>query len=392
MSSNPPVDLYTSSIPASDSSLVGLIGTASPSPSLTYFNKSNPIFLCNLVDIASVVPEGDFEQLLSTGCNVKLKSIIGQSSGLEDQKFYLCGERKSDIVGRSNPALYNTEDRYVYVKRKNSNQFDKWIWIGNKYPADIVTIKGDIDNETTVWNGERLYGVYNYDFFYDAVKFDDPDYIPEEGSLIYVFYDNREDLSSPIEVYGGDINLGANYFLHTHRHSGEGGGEDEGTESTSVHTHSIISTYGIANDYFITRDITGLEAEIEPLNFCSLALGYKRQVFHQYYSQTRWASFLDYSDSYPRVNYIMRPGRWKSKGSDSWANRSANLIYDDYNRDYPDEYKRWIYGGFRFKNLDGVQNIDYIKSPIHDKYNYVTSLIFKENVKFPNRIDRKSHV
>lgn len=350
-----------------------------------YYESCPPLFLCNLIDTSAVISEGDFEQLLPTGCNIKLKSIIGISNGLPNQSFALCGERWQDVIGKN-----SSYDHFIYVKRKNSNTFDPWIWIGNKSSGEIETIESDIDNETTVWNGERIYGTYTFDEFYNTVKIS-TNYIPEEGSLIYVFYDNRSDTSHPIEVYGGDVNLGANYYIHKHRQCDEGGGEGYGTETDNVMLHTPIHTVELYEEYVITRDIRGIEAEVENVNYCYIGgsavnKGRFRQVIHQYFAQTRWASFLDYTISYPRVNYVMRPGRWKSKGSDSWSNRSGGLIYDQYNVDYPDEYKRWIYGGFKFGKLNGAQNVDYIKSSIHDKYNYVSSLLFEENTKFPNRV------
>ena len=304
-----------------------------------------------------------------------MKGIVGISSGQAGQTFELCGERPVDCLKKNGLD----PDKYIWVETGSNGEFKRWINISYLSGPDIATIDLDIANGTNFYNGEYLFGTYEGNLIIDnVIRFTNPSYIPQAGARIEVRYDSR----FPVEVFGGDTTVGIANFPIVHRRCNDGGGDKTVTQ-LKWNRPMPYRWYKFKENYYLTRDTTGLIPVIQSNDLGThpddCELGAIRQMILLYFCQSYSHLPLAYGDFYPNVHYVQRPSRWVQD-----KKPHEQFIYSDYENDFPDEEKRWRYGGFRFKQF--MFNLDYSKENIHDKYLAVSQLQFKENTWFPNRL------
>lgn len=358
-------------------------------------NFTEPVYIINIVRVGTSIQDLNFASLLPTGNFVKITANIGFYSGAGNT-FQLCGERTVDCGKLPTDTVPGTTDRYIWIEPAGDVTVFRWINVSYVSAPNLVLIKADILNGTTIYNGLRLYGIYTCDITtnFDVV-FSDSNYLPPIGASILVKYDNR----FPVEVYGGDTFVGQSCFPLVHRsNKTDNGNGDINGFGTQFRWNRAMPYlwYNLKENYYIIRntpasllptvqDGEGALGVKHPLLYGSnsVGVGAIRQMLILYFCQSYTHTPLSYEACYPLVNYIMRPQEWNS-GKDELG----NLIFSQYATDYPGEIKRWQMGGFRFQQFSNplILNLDYSKENVDDPYDFVSQNFYSKNTYFPNRV------
>ena len=353
-------------------------------------NWQEPVYICNLIREGATVQNLDIQPLLPTGTYIKIRSVIGYGNGLPGQSLSLCGERNEDVGKYGSGA----PDAYLWVEMNSDGEFFRWINIDYLSPIDIATIQNDIDNGTTNYNGKRLYGTYSCNGANSYTVTFGSTYIPPINATIEVRYDN----SKPVYVFGGDTTVGQAAFPVIHRSTGtsNGTGDQPGDGNTygsmlKLQRGMPYLWYKLRSNYYILRNSNRallpviqacdtLQASTAGTDWCKISA--IRQLVAIYNCQTYTCLPLSYQESYPCVNYVMRPTKWDDSKTPSDQN-----INSQYEADYPDEHNRWQLGGIRIKQFEpAILNLDYSKENIVDRYSKVSNILFLEKTWFPTRI------
>ncbi len=305
---------------------------------------TEPFYIVNIIRSGAVIRDQNVQKYKSTGHYQKLESIIGQGTGLANQKYILVDERWEDCI----PALTSSDprasiDRYLYIKRNNTNVVEKWMDITYKNPAQKAIILSDIT--TFGFYGPNVQGVYthenieNQNRFFNII-FSQVGYFPQAGDKIIVRYDS----DAPIRVFGGDAIIGETLFAPVDR-------------SADAHDKAAHTQFALGvgfpfhhiklnpRHYVVTRT-TGIN-RIQDVSWAYL--GYLRQLCVMFPCESRislpYSHDADYPlQFFPSINYVMRPNRWEVAMLTTDQN-----IYPEYAEAYGEnERTQWKWGGFRF--------------------------------------------
>lgn len=347
---------------------------------------TEPVYMINIVRTGADVVDKNIEGFKQTTHYQKLESIIGKGNGLPNQKYLLVDERWEDCIPAPQPTMFGAgTPRFCFIKKTNGT-VDRWVNTTYMTPAAAGLIAANILalGFDTV-GGVIVKGVYthenilNQNRFYNLV-FSDPNFIPQQGELIMVRYDN----TAPIRVFGGDTYISESIFAPIDR--------DSNAQKFTVNPIADSKQFalGVGLPFFaykmnvrhyVIKDssasVNVIQDRIRPF------LAYLRQLCVMYTCETRCGLHLAYNRDYPEqffplVNYVMRPNHWSDSKS-----INDNGIYKQYGIDYgEDEINNWRYGGFRF--LPQV-NSDYsCEPPI--KFFSRPEYGFVERTKFSTRI------
>lgn len=337
---------------------------------------TEPLYMVNIIQNGKNVIDQSIDLYRNTGTYQKIDSIIGESNGLANQQFELVDERWEDCI----PALDSShvmsiDEVYLYVENKKKERF---AWMNSMYlsAGQISSITNDITTNGFYLSGStKVYGLFNASISSNkrdfTILFNVGSFIPEEDSKIIISYDNRR----PLRVFGGDSTIGEAIFSPMDRQAdgSKVNGEDDGTFDDeaerefefqigfpyrkwiqNTRTYSIIRTTG-ANRIQDSDD---------------LKLTYIRQMAMMFTCESRSAIHYASSETYPlqyfpAINYVQRPRRWDTDDfttQDPTIIASGNNIQPNYFIDFPFEWIRWQYGGFRFEQ---TVNVDYsVKGPL----------------------------
>lgn len=308
-------------------------------------NWTEPVYIVNIIRTGANVSDQNIQKYKRTSHYQKLESIIGRSTGVNNQKFILVDERFEDAI----PALSSTSfgastDRYLYIK-KTDGSIEKWINVTFKTLAQVSQIKSDIIT-LGAYNSD-VKGIYRHEniesrnrFF--NIVFDDADYIPEVDSLIIIKYDD----TAPIRVYGGDTYIGETIFAPI---DSQGSAKDDAAETQFAFGIGLpFKQFKINPRYYTIRKSGAIVNVIQDKEW--FTLGFIRQLCVMFTVESRIACHLAYNNAsapnqfFPLINYVIRPNRW-----DADKSIVDNGIYQDYVDDYTETEKSyWKWGGFRF--------------------------------------------
>lgn len=348
-----------------------------------------PVYIVNLVQTGRRVPNQDVDNYLETDHYQKLNSIIGVSTGADDQDYLLVDERWEDciptIAGATNP--YSTLNRFAFVELSDGTE-NRWLNITFKTPAEINTILTSLDatGTFTTSDGFTIVGVYvstevgnkefTLKFGVNSVSsvtgvplsslsgFSRSLFVPTNTSLVRVKYDSR----IPMRFWGGESSTGEAIFSPLDKEYGSDGNPVDAANEFKLNVGFPYKRWHINPRVYIINRTTvgvGIPKRIQSNNKIALDSSVGeflparfRQLCAMFTVESRtnmpYAYNTDYpNEYYPLTHYVMRPHVW-----DAGGDLAANNIFPDYETDYGDELSRWNYGGFRF--LPNT-NIDYSK-------------------------------
>ena len=199
-------------------------------------------------------------------------------------------------------------------------------------------------------------------------------YMPASGSTLYVNYDN----TVPIEVFGGDTIIGEFEYPVTDANYGNSEGAltkevvPGAADTLTLDRPFPYPGMVLEPNYYVTNNTVGLNKLQKGqgiwFNYGTLGLtkGWVRQMIVSGIVESTIHTGLDYGDTFPHRNYIVRPYLWHD-ASDCTANvpkfDTVNNLYTQYlGTDYPGECSNWGYGGFR---MFPEYNIDYSQLPVN---------------------------
>jgi len=338
---------------------------------------TEPVYVINIIRVGATITDKNIQGYVSTGHYQKIESIIGKSNGNANQRFQLVDERWEDVIPSYSSSSYGAStDRFLYV-RKESGETEKWVNVIYKTPAQLATIIATIQSAGS-WNGCK--GVFRGDFDdsskrFAHVIFNVSGFIPEDGALILVRYDN----TAPIRIFGGDTFVGEDIFAPIDR---EGNAQNKDLDKKF--------NWGIGLPYFRWRlnpryyTVRKADAGVNEIqNEIKFGLGMFRQLCVMYTVESKSAMHLTFnvtnpSESFPLINYVIRPNRWKHDNS-----TTDNNVFQEYADDYGETEKdTWKWGGFRFLMQT---NSDYAVR-LQDSFFSKPTFGFVEQTKFCTRV------
>lgn len=327
-----------------------------------------PFYIISIIDESKEVPDSNVAEYLPTEHYQKIESLIGRSSGETVQSFELVDERPDDVM----PIPLSTQNKFLTVEVNGDRVL--YINISEKSALEIADIDADIADETDLFCGEFLSGKFKtyYDNGIYYISFDADCTTPAEGALLYILYDNR----FPIHFFGGDSYTGNCFFPRIHRRT-------HNLDDSDIDNEVQFSTGMPYYTFDMNPDI------IQPLvsdpiltqsgvNNTELRFDFVRQLLCSFICTSYSNIPMAYTEHFPLVNYIQRPGEW-----DNTKEPSEQNIYFEYEGDFPDEKTRWRYGGFRIPQT--FINLDYSKESITNKYFSIPKVGFEIESHFYNR-------
>lgn len=342
---------------------------------------TEPLYVINIIRVGATISDKNIQGYVPTGHYQKVESVIGKSTGVENQRFQLVDERWEDVIPAITSTSYGAStNRYLYI-RKLSGEVEKWVNVVYKTTVEIANIAAAIAANGS-W-GSGVKGMFRGDFDDNSkrfahISFNVLDFIPEQDAQILVRYDN----TAPIRVFGGDTFIGEDIFAPVDRE----GNADEGRKDSDKHFAWGIGLpyfrWELNHRYYTIRKSSGALNEIQDEE--KFGLGYFRQLIAMYTAECRTALHYSYNldyplESFPSINYVIRPNRWKEDEGIS----QNNNIYQDYEDDYSAaEFDRWKWGGFRFIPQT---NSDYAVR-LQDSYFSKPIFGFKEQTEFCTRV------
>lgn len=371
-----------------------------PTPA-TNSNKEfmEPVYIINIVRSGQSVQQTDFSTYIQTGANIMLDNTMFISDGYTS-RIEICGERINDCCSFFSQA----DDNYLWVDVLNNGNYVRYIDITYKSSPQIALINSDIINHTTYYNGHLLFGTYTIDLVNTITLGNNvvPRYlilntIPDVNCSINCKYDNRYSIS----VFGGDTYVGESTAPLINRQSAGGGtycSPSSGYASPETPDGDILPTtigfpynnielnpaVGVLHETNTTHSYLNPSYVPDSSNGVGLIGNSQtrvlsiRQLICIYTAQCYSAIHIDYSEKFPNINYVMRPGFWEAG-----TKPSLQGVFGQYELDYPNEDASWNFGGLKIKN--GVINSDYAVAPIHDIYTSGTQFTKTNNI-YRNRV------
>jgi len=337
-------------------------------------NFTEPIYIVNIVRTGAIIKDTELQKYKQTTHYQKIESIIGKSTGAQNQVFPLVDERFEDCIPAPKASNYGAStDRFLYIKTPDGT-IEKWINVTYKNATDYQSIISDITNGVGDYTGAYTHtNVDNQNRFYE-INFNVSTFVPLVDSLIIVRYDN----TAPIRVYGGDTYIGESIFAPI---DGQASAKDKEAETQFAMGIGLpYKDFKINPRYYTIRKAAAGLNSIQDTSW--FTLGFIRQLCAMFTVESRSCMPLAFNSSYPNqffplINYVIRPNRW-----DADKNYADNYIYTDYENDYgSDEKNQWKWGGFRF--LPQV-NPDYSVEPPIAFFSKPT-IGFEEKRVFPTR-------
>lgn len=302
-------------------------------------NMHEPLYVINIIRTGAKINDADIQKYQQTTHYQKLESIIGKSTGLDNQRFLLVDERWEDCISGLNPGYYGaTNDVFCYIKLE-SGEVQKWQNVTFKSLVDraniianIIAGIGDIKGIYTHNNINNLNREFELIFGSGT--------IPPLNSLIMVRYDDN----CPIRVYGGDTYIGEAIFAPL---DGQSGAIDDAAETQFAWGIGLpYKDFKINPRYYTIRKAGAGFNSVQDKEW--FTIGYIRQLCVMFTVESRGAMHLAHNlesphQYFPAINYVIRPNRWdRDKGY------VDNYVFSDYADDYGDEKDQWKWGGFRF--------------------------------------------
>lgn len=340
---------------------------------------TEPFYIVNIVADGAVVRDNNIENYKITSHYQKLESIIGEGNGVFKQKLQLVDERWEDCI----PALSSTHptastDRFIYIKRVNTNVVEQWVNVTYKTSGQIATIMANIASNIGTIKGMYRHEILDVNNRFFNIVFNVPSFVPNQGDKVLIRYDK----TAPIRFWGGDSVIGESIFAPIDREASSNGLGLISNVSTIAAEKQF--PFGIGFPYKLWKvnprvyQVKRTRGANVIQDRCWGELGYIRQMCVMFTAETRVA--LPYAHNnpspqqfFPLMHYIMRPHRW-----DTDKDYYDNNIYNQYGTDYPGEMDMWKWGGFRF--LQNI-NADYSTKPPREfvskpKFGYTEKTLF----------------
>lgn len=369
-----------------------------------------PMYVVNLIREEAQIIESNITAYNYTGHHQRIKSTIGEGTGLS-ATFKLVSERWEDCIqtvsGQTNNA-YSGADRFVWVE-DSLGVPKRWLNVTNKSNATINTIKQQLNLNGVYFTSDifatyPIYGIYtsSEEYVNQHVGFNiifqlygslQTQYcIPQVGKKVYVYYDNR----IPVRVFGGDTYINESIWAPLDFENNASGDPLNSLHEFKWDVPMPYNKYKLSNDIRIIKDSGGVGGHIQDFdtfNFRITQPARIRQWVCMWTAETRTnLSFAfnteDPKESqdqfFPLKNYVMRANKWSVSNDGSPAGFYAdNKIYTDYYDDYGSEYLFWGLGGFRFRPQN---NIDYCKTQTNLLLTSVPLFGFEEQTEYCTRI------
>jgi hypothetical protein len=338
-----------------------------------------PFYVLNIIRKNADVDESQNQnEYVETEHFQKISSIIGRSDGLNNNGngYLLVDERFDDVY-----SFDTSERRYVWITDTDGTE-SKWVEDSHLSGSAITNILADISGGTNTsgLNADgKLKGLYTKEYIaeggelrfwkinFDTAGIPSAAYMPETGSIIRVKYDT----SAPCNVHGGDTVIGESVFapIDSELPAGGVGGQATYQEQFALGLGWPYYNFGINPRYFIMNNTSGSNTIQDGSITTKYSAAYIRQMLIMFACSSRSHipfAFNNNTDnnglfqSFPSVNYVMRPHQWDAEQKPSDQN-----VYKEYEDVYPEELDdeklpvNWIYGGFRIKQVFENINIDY---------------------------------
>ena len=333
---------------------------------------TEPIYIVNIIRTGATVKDDNIQLYKQTDHYQKIESIIGKSTGEQQQRFLLVDERWEDCI----PAMSNlhygaSTDRFLYIRKPDGTE-QKWINITYKTVAQKSYIISQI-NSNPNYPYKGVYEHNNIDgknrFF--EIVFTNNSMIPEDGSFIIVKYDD----TAPIRVFGGDTFVGETIFAPI---DSQASARDDAAETQFAFGIGLpYRDFKINPRYYTIRKAAAKNSIQDAVWF---SMGFIRQLCVMFTVESKAACHLSHNAAYPnqafpKINYVIRPNRW-----DVDKTYVENHVFSDYEDDYGlDEKSQWKWGGFRF-----LQQINPDYSTEHkNAYASKPEVGFEEKTEFP---------
>lgn len=337
-------------------------------------NFTEPVYVVNIIRTGAQISDKELQGYKQTTHYQKVESIIGKSTGLNNQVFPLVDERWEDCISAPLSTDYGASiDRFIYIKKVDGT-VERWINVTYKTNAQKSVIVSDINFGIGLNKGIYTHTNINGQGRFFEINFNDASFIPELNSLILVRYDN----TAPIRVYGGDTFIGETIFAPIDK---EASALADAAETQFPFGIGLpFRDFKINPRYYTIRKSAATVNEIQDKEW--FTMGFIRQLCAMFTVESRSAVHLAHNSEYPNqyyplTNYVIRPNRW-----DPDKTIEENHIYTQYADDYGrDELNQFSWGGLRFKQQI---NSDYaIEPPI--AFFSKPKIGFVERTVFPTR-------
>lgn len=315
-------------------------------------------------------------QYIPTGVHIKVKSLLG---------LYVSGGEYESVDERWEDCIPSTSDvaagtyRYIYLRDVGSGILKPWV-NGTYFSAgEIAQITDYLINgigSLPVNLDPSVEGIFTSAFLEKErfiIRFDVPDFQPNDNSEIIVKYDN----TAPIRVFGGDSYVGESIGTFIDNEYDDNASFQGGTGDWVVDVASFQPPY---NEYrmnernFIINNINSIVSLGQLQDDNTVEVSYKiRQWVMLYDCETRACVPYDYGSVFPANNYVMRPNKWATPPN------TAPNIWAQYDVDYPNERDNWGWGGFK---VTPQINTDYSSEWSYSKYVQKPAAGFKEQLLF----------
>lgn len=360
-------DVYSSLGTTLEDRLIGLGGTESMYEDAEKKLFDEPVYIVTIIRDGVVIPDDNQTNYIDTGSYVKVESLVGISTGTQDEKHFIVDERIEDFYVEPS----SSELKYIFIKDTNTNEEFRYLNVTNLNSVQRQDIINDIITLGfyTDANSNLVYGTYTATASY--IEFGRDTTVPKQGDRIYIKYDKR----FPIKVFGGDAKIGECFAPMFNRISDGNGGS--------------------GNEFFFTGGFPFSRIEMNPSIYVPVSskgngtnriqavvecrLGYYKQIIVNYIGQCFSAVHLQYGNSYCGINHILRPYNFEEEKTPS-----SQRVYQEYEDDYPGEELLWKLGGFRTKVCP--INTDYSQDNTAKIYFSKPKAGFVEVTKYCNRV------
>ena len=319
---------------------------------------TEPFYILNIVQEGRDVPDQNINNYYTTGFYQKIESIIGSGSSLQNQSFELVDERWEDCIPALNSTSPMASDEVFITLRSASGDrlFMNGTFLSTTQRQSVVSDVSANGFHVTP-EGVRIEGLYTHTNQADTdftITFNISNFFPAVGENIIVSYNNNR----PLRVFGGDSTVAESVFSPIDR-------EATGDGSNIAAQFAVGAGFPFAR-YIMNPRIYTVQSTIGVNKIQDSeegSIGFIRQLCMMFCAESRTAVHYAHSGGYPlqhfpQVHYVMRPGTFDDgsfSGGDNEAIANDNNMFPQYFIDYPGEYNRWRFGGFRFLpqfNLD----------------------------------------
>lgn len=357
-----------------------------------------PMYITNVVNKFANVPNQNISEYMETGNFLKFDAVIGKGNGIDSQDFYLVDERWEDCIPdpRTPTATLETLDLFIYIKTTTGVTL-KYLNVTYKTVTEISTISAALNSVGSyVHNGVTINGIYRHLDVYSnerlwKITIDNNDYFdnaPVSKSEVRVKYDSTK----PIRFYGGDVTISENVFSPVDRQTDDGKTpNDIDSDDAVVFPLNVpFPYYGFGINPRIYQHQGGSLGN-NVMDRYEFNLEAVRQMVAMYTCENRgdWSFIVNAADSdyqsqsFPLVNYIMKPMKWNP--NQTW---DSNEMFDMAN-DYPElddggnPNSNCGLGGFKFSPLI---NYNYSHKPVAQMHFGTPKVGFRDDTYFCTRI------